>query len=295
MRLHGLASVVPAPLSVLVEVRLECGDVDGAAALLGDGPADASRGFSMFDLFLLRARAQVHLAQGNHRQALQELRQGLERTALIGYRSPTFLPWHADLAVALAAAGDPAGAAAHAETAALLAEECGSDRARADALCARAAAGTDGVVTVLEQAVAGYARAGAVLQEARATLELAEARRRAGDTDGSVELLERVLQLSQRSGSSLLEHRAKAQLTSLGARMRRRPASGVDALTPSERRVAELAAAGLRNKEIAQELFLTVKTVESHLAKTFQKLGIASRTDVAPALRAAAAPSRVRV
>jgi DNA-binding CsgD family transcriptional regulator len=63
-----------------------------------------------------------------------------------------------------------------------------------------------------------------------------------------------------------------------------RPVAGVGALTASERRVAALAGAGRTNKEIAQELFVTVKTVETHMARTFQKLGISSRGELRHAL-----------
>ena len=69
-----------------------------------------------------------------------------------------------------------------------------------------------------------------------------------------------------------------------GARPLARRFSGVDALTASERRVAELAAAGRSNKEIAQGLFITAKTVENHLGRVYAKLGIGSRKAIAQAL-----------
>ena len=70
----------------------------------------------------------------------------------------------------------------------------------------------------------------------------------------------------------------------LGARPRRLAFTGADALTASERRAAQLAASGRTNREIAQELYLSVKTVESHLGRGFRKLGISSRTELAGAL-----------
>jgi DNA-binding CsgD family transcriptional regulator len=60
--------------------------------------------------------------------------------------------------------------------------------------------------------------------------------------------------------------------------------SGVDALTPSERRVAELASGGMTNRDIAQSLFVTPKTVEVHLSSVYRKLGIASRAQLEPVL-----------
>lgn len=65
--------------------------------------------------------------------------------------------------------------------------------------------------------------------------------------------------------------------------------TGVDSLTPSERRVANLAAAGLSNAQIAARLFITVKTTEHHLAATYRKLGISSRNDLAAVLEDARA------
>ena len=62
--------------------------------------------------------------------------------------------------------------------------------------------------------------------------------------------------------------------------------TGVDALTASERRVAELAAEGLTNREIAQALFVTVRTVEGHLTQAFRKLDLRSREDLGVALAA---------
>ena len=66
--------------------------------------------------------------------------------------------------------------------------------------------------------------------------------------------------------------------------MRRELATGADALTASERRIAEMAAAGLSNPEIAQELFLTIKTIEMHLTRAYRKLDVRGRADLPRAL-----------
>jgi DNA-binding CsgD family transcriptional regulator len=80
-----------------------------------------------------------------------------------------------------------------------------------------------------------------------------------------------------------------AELLAAGARPRRPQFSGPEALTASERRVADLAAEGLGNREIAQTLFVTIKTVENHLARAYQKLGIRSRDALPEALGTPAA------
>src|SRR3712207_5054417 len=82
-------------------------------------------------------------------------------------------------------------------------------------------------------------------------------------------------------GTKLAE-RAHEELVAAGARPRRLQFSGRDSLTASERRVADLAASGMGNREIAQTLFVTIKTVENHLARAYSKLGI-NRRDQLPA------------
>jgi DNA-binding NarL/FixJ family response regulator len=81
-----------------------------------------------------------------------------------------------------------------------------------------------------------------------------------------------------------LAQHAETELLATGARPRRIALSGVDSLTPSERRVARMAADGLTNREIAQELFVTQKTVEVHLSSAYRKLEIGSRTQLASKL-----------
>ena len=87
-----------------------------------------------------------------------------------------------------------------------------------------------------------------------------------------------------RCGALRLAGRAREELVAAGARPRRAALSGRDALTPSERRVAQLAADGMTNREIAQALFVTEKTVETHLGRAFMKLGVRSRKQLAQAL-----------
>ena len=83
--------------------------------------------------------------------------------------------------------------------------------------------------------------------------------------------------LAARCGARTLERRARAELAAIGVRPRTTDRAGADSLTPSERRVVELAATGGTNREIAQTLFVTEKTVETHLGRAFRKLDISSR------------------
>ena len=80
--------------------------------------------------------------------------------------------------------------------------------------------------------------------------------------------------------------RANDELAATGAHRRTVLLSGLDELTASERRVAQMAAEDLSNKEIAQALFVTVKTVEQHLGRVYRKLDLSSRRQLAGALGA---------
>ena len=86
-------------------------------------------------------------------------------------------------------------------------------------------------------------------------------------------------------GAKPLAERARTELLATGARPRRLALQGTEALTPSERRVTELAAGGLTNRQIAQELFVTMATVETHLRHAFRKLDVSSRGQLGAALR----------
>src|SRR5205823_2970187 len=104
--------------------------------------------------------------------------------------------------------------------------------------------------------------------------------RRAGERVASREPLRRALDLAHQCGATALEQQARDELLASGARPRRAAATGLDALTPSERRIAELAASGAGNRQIAELLFLTKNTVEWHLKHVYRKLDVGSREDL---------------
>jgi DNA-binding CsgD family transcriptional regulator len=101
----------------------------------------------------------------------------------------------------------------------------------------------------------------------------------------------RALDLAGRYHAAPLADQARQELTAAGARPRR-AISGVDALTPSELRVARMAAEGMGNRAIAQALFVTVKTIEVHLGSAYRKLGVPSRAALAGALADDRHPAR---
>jgi DNA-binding CsgD family transcriptional regulator len=140
----------------------------------------------------------------------------------------------------------------------------------------------------LHEAVTVLERSDAPLELARALVELGAALRRANQRLVARESLRLGLELAYQCGASRLAQRASIELQATGARPRRAVLTGLEALTPSERRIAELAAGGLSNAEIAQALFVTINTVEGHLRHAYRKLSINSRGLLSAALKAAA-------
>jgi DNA-binding NarL/FixJ family response regulator len=122
------------------------------------------------------------------------------------------------------------------------------------------------------------------LEHARALVALGAARRRAGRPSDARAELRDALEQARRCGASALEEQALEELIAAGGRPRRAADEARDALTPSERRVAGMAAQGMSNKEIAQALFVTVRTVETHLFNSYRKLQIKSRSQLKSAL-----------
>ena len=118
------------------------------------------------------------------------------------------------------------------------------------------------------------------LEYVRALIDYGAALRRAGRRGDAREPLRLALDLSHRAGAGVLETHARAELIAAGARPRRAVLSGLDSLTTSQRRVAELAADGLTTRQIAGALFVTPKTVEFHLRHIYSKLDVSSREEL---------------
>jgi DNA-binding NarL/FixJ family response regulator len=144
--------------------------------------------------------------------------------------------------------------------------------------------GSHGGLDWLAEAVRVLEGSASRLEHARALVELGAALRRAKRASDAREPLREGLALARTCGALPLAERAHEELTATGARPRKIVRAGVDALTASERRVSRMAADGMANKDIAQALFVTVRTVEAHLHHAYQKLEIGSRAELANAL-----------
>jgi DNA-binding CsgD family transcriptional regulator len=148
--------------------------------------------------------------------------------------------------------------------------------------------GGDAGLGHLGEAVDVLAGSYARLEQARAEVSLGSALRRANQRGAARTHLTAGLDLAQRCGAERLAAEARSELVAVGARPRRAAISGRESLTAAERRVAELAATGMTNREIAQALFVTINTVEGHLKQVFQKLSISSRKAIAASLESTA-------
>jgi DNA-binding NarL/FixJ family response regulator len=279
------AGWLPLPLSVLVEALVERGDLAGAEEALARHGIERTPPAQVEATRLLVARAALRLAQGLVADALADLDEVATRDERWQMRDPE-PPWRLVAATAQLRAGRRDAAEALAAQQLALARTWESAIAEAEALRVL------GLITDdperLEAAIELLLDSGAALELARAHVELGAALRRAGRRSDAREPLRTGLDLARRCGAEVLASRAHEELIAAGARPRQKMFSGVEALTASERRVARMAASGLGNREIAQNLVVTVKTVENHLARVYAKLGIHSRTELADALEAAA-------
>ncbi|HEY6891814.1 MAG TPA: helix-turn-helix transcriptional regulator, partial [Solirubrobacter sp.] len=269
-----------ASLSTLIGVLLDRGDEQAARELAPTLPPPSPAG-AIVGLYAVHAR--LLLAEGRTEEALERLDQqhaaDAARGWLVGLREDD----HVLRFQALAALGrvDAARALADEEVSAARARDARG--AEAIARLARAALLPDPLAE-LETAVAAARASALPLVLATALADHGAALRRAGRrTDARVPLRE-ARDRAHRCGATALEARVHEELVIAGARPQRLAFSGVDALTASERRVAELAVRGLRNREIAEALFVSLKTVEVHLGRAYTKLGIKGRSQLAEAL-----------
>lgn len=154
--------------------------------------------------------------------------------------------------------------------------------------------GGAGGLANLEEAVDLLESTPARLEHARALVELGAALRRANRRTDARERLHEGVEIAHRIGALALVEQANEELAATGARPRKVLQTGIETLTASERRVAQLAAQDMTNKDIAQSLFVTVKTVEVHLSSVYRKLAINSRRQLSSALEEPPDVSAVR-
>jgi DNA-binding CsgD family transcriptional regulator len=227
---------------------------------------------------LRHASAMVRAAAGNPEAAIEELMScDLDHPAL-GALNPAVLPWRSAAALLLAEVGRNREARALAGDELSRAEAFGAPRAIAIALRADALVGPSSErLDRLRRALDLLEPVPAQLEQARVLVDIGATHRAGGQRAAARAPLLEGLTLAARCGGLALERRARAELAAIGIRPRTSRLSGIESLTASERRVAELAADGQTNREIAQTLFVTEKTIETHLGRAFRKLDVTSR------------------
>ncbi len=254
-------------------------------ALLSGSSSEAVE--DLEDVHCLYARAELRLAQGRPREALDDALAARDAIGpggwLVGDR-----PWRSVAAQAALALGDREQALRFARADARAADRSAvlHSRIRALRVLGIIQGGPDGLGLLRAAADLGL-RQPVRLETIRALVDLGAALRRSNHRARAREPLQTAADLARRGGALALYERARTELAASGARPRRELLlSGPESLTPSERRVAELAATGRTNREISQALFVTPKTVEFHLRNVYRKLEIDTRHELARALAA---------
>ncbi|MGZ4170602.1 MAG: ATP-binding protein [Solirubrobacteraceae bacterium] len=269
-------------LAFKVEALVLRGDLEAArtAIALAAGPED-----QLPSPVLLSARGRLRLAEGRLLDALEDMRLVGRLVEQWMSDNTALAPWRAEAALALHGLGETAQARE------LIAREVTDARRWGDpwllgqALRAQALVGPESErVPVLSEAVALLRPSEARLELAFALSELGVAQHASGHARSARPALREALELATDCAAPAVADRARTALIAAGGRPRRAAATGPLALTPTERRVARIAASGLGNREIAQSLFVTEKTIETHLASAYRKLGIRARGQLAAAL-----------
>lgn len=282
---------LPAVRSTLIQVRTYMGDLEGARRI-ADGHVQAGEETAPSMLFRF-GRACLRRFEGRPEEALADLREAGSLMVVGRGDNPAQMPWRAVSAVVLAGRdgpGDREEAVALAEEEGALAERFGSPGPIGTARWARASCEEDRPVRLemLREAVEAHRQGERMAERLEVEVTLGVELSANGFDRDARELLRGTLHLAYTAGADLLAERARSAMVAAGGKPRREATSGPAALTPSERRVVDLAAQGLTNRQIAEVSFLTVKTIEWHLTRAYGKLGISDRSRLAEVLGGAA-------
>lgn len=288
---HGLMFALPGIVCFGIDVLLERPELGDIATLLCSIELEPALASTASGAWLLMARGRLRAQRGEHEAAAHDLRAAGQIFEALGFTNPIVTPWRSPLAMAL-----PPEAAEEArdlvDQELDIATAAGLPRARGVVLRAAGCLeqGESGF-ELFERSLDELQREDDALERARTLVELGSALRRANKKVDAREPLVAGLDLAHRCGAERLAARATEELHATGVRPRRRAVTGPDALTSAEARVASMAADGLSNREIAQSLFVTAKTVENQLGSAYRKLGVRSRAELRSALADPDAPS----
>lgn len=281
----------PVAVGFLVEVLAERAEIEEGAAELAKVGLDGDLPPIWPSAPALFGRGQLKAVSGDHSGAAADLLAAGELADRWRVLNPGMMPWRSQAALSLAAIGRRDRAIELADAEIGLARRWGTPRAIGVALAAAGGVrGDQEGAGFLEEALAQLDPGSAPLERAKALTDLGSLLRRSGNRAEARDHLRHGLDIAQGLGAIATADRAREELKIAGARPRRDALRGRDALTPSELRVAQLAAEGRTNREIAESLFVTLRTVEAHLTSSYSKLEIGSRRDLGEALEAQAKP-----
>lgn len=270
--------------TVLADIAIEAGELDEAQALIELLPQEGWPA-GVGTVLIPAARGRLRLAQGQPTEALTDFQLCAEMfsPAVWGteMRDVGYVHARAGAALALLRLGEHEAAREVAQAELSDVRVFGAPRAiGVAARVAGLAQGGEHGLELLHESVASLRDSPALLELSHSLAELGAALRRAGQRAAGREPLAEALDLAVRCGARRLAAFAREELKATGARPRRAWRTGVEALTPSELRIVRLAAAGRTNREIAHELYVTLKTVEGHLSRAYTKLGIERRAEL---------------
>ena len=260
----------------LAEVLICRGTFDEAANLL-DG-LDSSLSPQQ-KLQIGCRRSQIAVWRGDYVSAISSFERRYADEEAAGLRNPNARIWVPDYLDALAGVGRRDEAVAIARELVELSRRTGG--ASGAGYHQLSLGRLTGDIAAIERAVEILEPSPFRWYAARAQLEFGAALRREGQRVRARDHLRRALDYAERNKVRHFSERAREELRLAGAKPRKLVLTGIDALTPAELRIALLAAEGRSNKEIAQHLFLTVKTIEATLARAFRKLQVSSRRELA--------------
>ncbi|HVF78041.1 MAG TPA: AAA family ATPase, partial [Solirubrobacteraceae bacterium] len=255
----------PMLIACVIDAMVERADVEACERFLATHGIDEDMAAYSMGSRLLHSRGHLRLVAGDPAGALRDFEQirGREQRSRL---ETAAVPTRGSAALAHAQLGEHERARELAGEELERARVWGTPSALSFALrTAGVVAGGDEGLELLRGAAAAGEHSPARYEHVRSLVEYGAALRRAGRRSAAREPLREALELADRCGALRTAARARDELLATGARPRRAARSGADALTPSERRVCRLAADGLGNRDIAQALFVTVRTVEGHL------------------------------
>jgi DNA-binding CsgD family transcriptional regulator len=277
---HFIAQLL---VAVAMTVQIERGALDAAAALARTGEAMGITEERTYVLEFLTARGRLRIAQGQLEDGVADFLWCSQRLEARAVQWPS--TWRAYAAPALASLGDKQRATKLAREQVAAARRVGAPGALGMSLrTAALAIGGDERLDLLREAVAVLEGSSARLELAHALADLGAELSRSGRRTEGRDAQRRAINLAGQCGAVALAESAMAGLHAGPGRRARLELTGPSALTAAERRVCRQVAGGQTNREVAQALFVTEKTVERHLSSAYQKLGIRSRFQLASAI-----------